>query len=181
MDERNDAANEKERHAHTPITVSVSNEHASRPTSRNNSNASARDSRASSSRGTGRESTRGNASASGTNPKTYPCTACNSKDHKIFNCPEFEPLSHAGRSRVAKMKGICRLCLKKGHHINNCYDMTRCKDTRCEDKRHNSMLCPYKVRSQIAMTATDSNRNAGSSDNRRSGSKWRNGSRGRSD
>lgn len=173
LDERNDAANEKERNAPTPASASATNKHASRSKNRNNSNASSRDSRASSSRGTGRD--HGNAATPATHPKVYPCTACNSKEHKIFDCPEFEPLSYAGRSRVAEMKGICRLCLKRGHHIDRCYDMTRCKDTRCEDKRHNSMLCPNKTRTHVAMTATDSNRNAGSSNHSRSGSKRRNG------
>lgn len=173
LDERNDAANEKERQRRTPISVVVQKEHASRPQSRNRNESS-------SSRGSNREGTHSFASAPVTK-NVYPCTVCNAKDYKIFVCPEFKPLTHAGRLRVVEKKGICRLCLKKGHSLKDCYDLTRCGDTRCEDKKHNSMLCPYKVPSQVAMPAMESNRNAGPANDRRSGSKRRNGSAGRSD
>lgn len=83
----------------------------------------------------------------------YPCGSCN-KDHKIYFCPEFTALSYDARVADAKKKGLCVLCLKRGHGVENCYDSSRCRDAACSgNDKHNSWLCPQKKSKQLARPA----------------------------
>lgn len=88
----------------------------------------------------------------------YPCGSCGG-NHKIFYCPEFNRLNHANRIKDARKNGLCMLCLKKGHGVESCFDLNRCKEPACRAKgnvKHNSMLCPHQVeRLQIARSAND--------------------------
>lgn len=75
----------------------------------------------------------------------YPCPVCKSSQHKVFVCPDFNPLTVADRRKVATMSKLCYNCLKGGHYTNECYDLHRCREDRCvrrNDTMHNSMLCP---------------------------------------
>lgn len=78
-------------------------------------------------------------------PPRYPCPVCKSPDHKVFVCPEFQPLTVADRRKVATISKLCYNCLKGGHYVNDCYDLHRCKESKCvrnKDTMHNSWLCP---------------------------------------
>lgn len=140
-----------------PLSISIHNEHVSRSENRNNqANTSRNSSRASSAHGSAHGSAR--SSAPGTSQSgnwKYPCGACNA-DHKIYYCPEFTALGRNARVGVAKKKGLCVLCLKRGHNVSNCHDLSRCSQPQCRqtnDTRHNSLLCPAQRDQQVANAA----------------------------
>lgn len=83
------------------------------------------------------------------------CPVCKSSDHRVFTCPEFQPLTIADRRRVALQNKLCYNCLKSGHYLNECYDLHRCVERACvqrHDTMHNSMLCPAKDRNEYVTT-----------------------------
>ncbi|CAH8508615.1 unnamed protein product [Schistosoma haematobium] len=66
------------------------------------------------------------------------CSMC-SYDHAIDKCPQFLALTVQDRWSHAKSKGICFVCLRQGHKVNEC-KMTRfCKVDSCE-RRHHALL-----------------------------------------
>lgn len=123
-----------------------------RPMSRNNS--------ANSSRNSSRSSSRANTQAHGTANNsetkwTYPCGKCDG-NHKIFFCPQWLALTYSQRIEFIKKNGLCILCLKRGHNVNSCHDMSRCKQPQCKaanDTRHNSHTCKYQVDPDTARPA----------------------------
>lgn len=99
--------------------------------------------------------------------QVYPCAACNSKDHLVFKCPDFKPLSLSERMKVVLHNRMCMNCLKRGHQKDNCHDQHRCQLPQCrEDNRHNSMLCPYKNAESHAMIASHDDHPRSSNDDR---------------
>lgn len=145
-------------HAHRPANRNSSNassriEHAHRPAERSNSNASSRNSSAARSQaGSARGSALG--ATSGQPEKwRYPCGACGG-NHKIYYCPDFKALSYNGRTMAARKHGLCVLCLKRGHSVDDCFDLARCGQSKCRgNSKHNSMLCPNREDQQAAHPA----------------------------
>lgn len=102
--------------------------------------------------------------------QVYPCAACGSKDHLVFKCPDFKPLSVSERMKVVLHNRMCMNCLKRGHQKDNCHDQHRCQLPQCrEDNRHNSMLCPHKNSDSHAMVASYDDQPHTSNDDRSSG------------
>lgn len=94
-------------------------------------------------------------SATANETQQHSCSVCKSLDHKVFSCPEFKPLTVADRRKVATQSKLCYNCLKSGHYTNECYDLHRCREANCVQRRdimHNSMLCPAKGRSEYVTT-----------------------------
>ncbi|XP_067616817.1 uncharacterized protein [Eurosta solidaginis] len=72
--------------------------------------------------------------------KTFPCEACGSDRHQLFECSDFRLLSLRARKDLVQRRNLCENCLKKGHKVNQCYQ-GGCM--RCPGKPfHNSTLCP---------------------------------------
>uniref|UniRef100_A0AA84Z6N0 CCHC-type domain-containing protein n=1 Tax=Schistosoma margrebowiei TaxID=48269 RepID=A0AA84Z6N0_9TREM len=66
------------------------------------------------------------------------CSVC-SQDHAIFKCPRFLALTVQERWSHAKVNGICFVCLRQGHKVNECKLAKRCNVNGCE-KKHHSLL-----------------------------------------
>ncbi|CAH8566895.1 hypothetical protein MS3_00005726 [Schistosoma haematobium] len=66
------------------------------------------------------------------------CSMC-SYDHAVDKCPQL--LAHTVQDRWshAKSKGICFVCLRQGHKVNEC-KMTRLCNVDCCEKRHHVLL-----------------------------------------
>lgn len=87
----------------------------------------------------------------------YPCPICpeETTDHRVFDCPEFKPLTVGDRKRVVNQRKLCHNCLRKGHYKDECWDLHRCRSEECVrkgDVMHNSMLCPTKNRAEYVTT-----------------------------
>lgn len=75
----------------------------------------------------------------------FPCPICKQNTHKVFDCPEFRPLSVHERIKIAHLNRLCPNCLRRGHTKDDCHDKHTCSYDQCAgDPRHNSMLGPYK-------------------------------------
>lgn len=86
----------------------------------------------------------------------YPCGCCNAHGHKIYDCPEFLPMTQPERMKMVQLAGLCMLCLKKGHAKRHCLDRTRCPLKECaSDNVHNSLICPHKGRFSTMHVNTD--------------------------
>lgn len=82
----------------------------------------------------------------------YPCPVCTKFGHKVFDCPDFKPLSVAQRLEKVVERRLCPNCLRRGHAKEDCYDMKRCTYYQCRNKNdtmHNSLLCPFKNDSNL--------------------------------
>lgn len=113
--------------SYQPLHVTIQNERSNQPSARSN--------------------------ASNTMQLEHPCPVCKQVGHKVFDCPEFKPLSVYERSRVVKTNNMYPNCLRRGHTKDSCWDTNRCKFSQCQgDNMHNSMLCPYKGNTQRVMT-----------------------------
>ncbi|CAH8679243.1 unnamed protein product [Schistosoma haematobium] len=66
------------------------------------------------------------------------CSMC-SYDHAIDKCPQFLALTVQDRWSHAKSKGICFVCLRQGHKINECKMTRLCNVDSCK-KRHHVLL-----------------------------------------
>ncbi|CAH8650652.1 unnamed protein product [Schistosoma curassoni] len=66
------------------------------------------------------------------------CSVC-SLDHAIYKCPKFLALTVQERWSHAKVNGICFVCLRQGHKVNECKLAKRCNVNSCE-KKHHSLL-----------------------------------------
>ncbi|CAH8548192.1 unnamed protein product [Schistosoma haematobium] len=66
------------------------------------------------------------------------CSVC-SLDHAIYKCPKFLALTVQERWSHAKVNGICFVCLRQGHKVNECKLEKRCNVNSCE-KKHHSLL-----------------------------------------
>lgn len=111
-------------------------------------------------------------------PWRFPCGSCGG-NHKIFYCPEFSQLTYKGRVQQVLKKKLCVLCLKRGHSIDACYDLSRCSHKKCKDDgltKHNSLLCENQCRDKGMYSVVDDNRNS-----HRSNSRKRNSSKDSSD
>lgn len=107
---------------------------------------------------------RSSQAAQGGQPKAYPCSACGSFDHLVYNCPEFKPLSVKERLKIVYHNELCINCLKRGHRKDKCFDRNRCLRPECkEDDRHNSLLCPFKNQAHHAMVASYDDQSSSSS------------------
>lgn len=140
------------------ITVTTTNEHAHRSANRGNSAQSSRNSStARSATGSATASSHGSAAGPSEQKWKYPCGKCG-QNHKIFFCPEFLALNYNGRMEAARKRGICVLCLKRGHDVTNCFETTRCKERGCQGapnkNKHNSLMCQYQVERLVGRTAT---------------------------
>lgn len=83
----------------------------------------------------------------GATPQKYPCGYCDRPDHLIYVCPEFIPLSLDQRKQGVNLRKLCHNCLRRNHYKDACTDPHRCGLPQCaKDNRHNSLLCPFKVR-----------------------------------
>lgn len=84
---------------------------------------------------------------SGVTPQKHPCGYCDHPAHLIYVCPEFIPLPLTQRQQGVMIKKLCPNCLRRGHHKEICPDPHRCNLPQCRsDNKHNSLLCPFKVR-----------------------------------
>ncbi|CAH8641973.1 unnamed protein product [Schistosoma margrebowiei] len=63
------------------------------------------------------------------------CSMC-SYDHAIYKCPQFLALTVQERWSHAKSKGICFVCLRQGHKVNECKMSRLCNVDSCEKKHH---------------------------------------------
>ncbi|CAH8607335.1 unnamed protein product [Schistosoma haematobium] len=66
------------------------------------------------------------------------CSMC-SYDHAIDKCPQFLVLTVQDRWSHAKSKGICFVCLRQGHKVNECKMTRLCKVDSC-GRRHHALL-----------------------------------------
>ncbi|CAH8600376.1 unnamed protein product [Schistosoma guineensis] len=66
------------------------------------------------------------------------CSVC-SLDHAIYKCPNFLALTVQERWSHAKVNGICFVCLRQGHKVNECKMTRLCNVDSCE-KRHHVLL-----------------------------------------
>ncbi|CAH8581618.1 unnamed protein product [Schistosoma bovis] len=66
------------------------------------------------------------------------CSMC-SLDHAIYKCPNFLALTVQERWSHAKVNGICFVCLRQGHKVNECKMTRLCKVDSCE-RRHHPLL-----------------------------------------
>lgn len=83
------------------------------------------------------------------------CVSCNDTGHKIYDCPEFLPLTFTQRKSVVDYSDLCHNCLKPGHTSQNCWDKRACKLPACaQDNKHNSLLCPNKSSISVAMAVS---------------------------
>lgn len=115
----------------SPLTVSVKNEYANRSAA---------------------PSSAGAFGASST--KVYGCAVCDSKEHLPPGCKEYAPLIYRDRLETARQNNMCHICLKRGHHKKNCFDLRRCDEPECrrKDDRHHESLCAVKTRSEHVNT-----------------------------
>ncbi|CAH8547681.1 unnamed protein product [Schistosoma haematobium] len=60
-------------------------------------------------------------------------------DHAIYKCPQFLALTVQDRWSHAKSKGICFICLRQGHKVNECKMTRLCNVDSCE-RRHHALL-----------------------------------------
>ncbi|CAH8464629.1 unnamed protein product [Schistosoma bovis] len=75
------------------------------------------------------------------------CRVC-SQDHAIYKCPKFLALTVQERWSQAKVNGICFVCLRQGHKVNECKLAKRCNVNGCE-KKHHSLLHSENDKSDI--------------------------------
>ncbi|CAH8612015.1 unnamed protein product [Schistosoma intercalatum] len=66
------------------------------------------------------------------------CSVC-SLDHAIYKCPKFLALTVQERWSQAKVNGICFVCLRQGHKVNECKMTRLCNVDSCK-KRHHVLL-----------------------------------------
>lgn len=61
-------------------------------------------------------------SARETDKVLYPCPICPGQrtDHRVFDCPEFKPLTLGDRKRMVNQQKLCHNCLRKGHYKDEC-------------------------------------------------------------
>ena len=66
------------------------------------------------------------------------CLACNNGVHEIVCCREFLKLNDADKRVFVKSKGLCFLCLKRGHMSASCPEEIACD--KCGDNKHNTVF-----------------------------------------
>ncbi|XP_037300521.1 uncharacterized protein LOC115454545 [Manduca sexta] len=69
-------------------------------------------------------------------PRSIKCVFCN-KDHRNYECPEFQSKSIDDRLTIVTDLKLCRNCLHRGHYQNACKMPGTCK--KCK-RRHNTLL-----------------------------------------
>jgi hypothetical protein len=67
------------------------------------------------------------------------CSFCSKSGHSLEKCFKFQEKSYAERKKFVSEKGLCNLCLLKGHFANSCKRGRRCFIAGC-GKRHHPLL-----------------------------------------
>lgn len=167
LDECASAAIGMDQRGRSTVNDTVHNQRSTRTDQNKRSESSSRpSSRASSTHASG--SNNGRPIGNVDRQEKYPCGACKG-DHKIFDCSEFKPLGYNGRVATVNKHSLCRLCLKGGHAVARCWDMSRCGHPICKQKNdtmHNSMICPNKVGNAVGMSVVESNNGQASGNSR---------------
>lgn len=70
---------------------------------------------------------------------TSKCKVCKTDVHPVHKCETFRKLSLSERKKSARENELCYNCLHPSHSSKDCKS-AGCK--RCENKKHNSLLCP---------------------------------------
>ena len=67
------------------------------------------------------------------------CIFCSKDGHSLGRCFMFQEKSHAERKRFISEKGLCNLCLSKGHFASKCQRGRKCFVVGCS-RRHHPLL-----------------------------------------
>ncbi|KAF0310732.1 39S ribosomal protein L17, mitochondrial [Amphibalanus amphitrite] len=70
---------------------------------------------------------------------TNPCEQC-SGPHTVVKCPQFATNSTDKRAELVRDKGLCWVCLQRGHRARDCPDRTPCDAVPDCKARHHSLL-----------------------------------------
>ena len=80
----------------------------------------------------------------------YPCTYCNSNEHRICNCNVFKEKSPTERLKFVKGKRLCFKCLGV-HATKDCWSTKTC--STCRRKHHDCLHQAFSNGSGSAPTA----------------------------
>ena len=75
------------------------------------------------------------------------CPVCQ-KAHRTEDCPVFLELATSSRWSIARNKGMCFSCLRRGHLGNACKFAERCKVSGCK-RVHHSLLHCSKIKKDV--------------------------------
>ena len=67
------------------------------------------------------------------------CIFCSKDGHSLGRCFMFQEKSYAERKRFISEKGLCNLCLSKGHFASKCQRGRKCFVAGC-GRRHHPLL-----------------------------------------
>lgn len=66
------------------------------------------------------------------------CFQCKG-NHRLWDCKQFKDLPPKDRMRLARNKGLCFNCLRRGHMIGACSSKRTCSVGGCT-RKHNKLL-----------------------------------------
>ena len=67
------------------------------------------------------------------------CLLCNSRDHRLFKCPQFRDMGISERACLVKQRKLCFNCLLAGHQYKKCRLNKVCMINGCS-KKHSPLL-----------------------------------------
>lgn len=82
-------------------------------------------------------------------PGKLKCYFCEKNGHAIERCFKFQEKSYEDRKAFVSRKGLCNLCLSKGHYASKCKRTQGCFIPEC-GKRHHPTLHPVEVKVKAA-------------------------------
>ena len=82
-------------------------------------------------------------------PGKLKCYFCEKNGHAIERCFKFQEKSYEDRKAFVSRKGLCNLCLSKGHYASKCKRTQGCFIPEC-GKRHHPTLHPFEVKVKAA-------------------------------
>ncbi|KRX38436.1 hypothetical protein T05_2893 [Trichinella murrelli] len=63
------------------------------------------------------------------------CNLCQ-QDHQIWNCSKFLQMDIVERQVIARERGLCFACLRRGHRMFECKSKRRCIKPHCKEHHH---------------------------------------------
>ena len=82
-------------------------------------------------------------------PGKLKCYFCEKNGHAIERCFKFQEKSYEDRKAFVSRKGLCNLCLSKGHYTSKCKRTQGCFIPEC-GKRHHPTFHPVEVKVKAA-------------------------------
>ncbi|XP_065075084.1 uncharacterized protein LOC135698867 [Ochlerotatus camptorhynchus] len=98
----------------------------------------------------------------GAQTSTGRCIACSS-DHLLHQCNKFQGMAVSDRDGLVKLNGLCRNCLRSGHHAKDCQSKFSCRNCK---GRHHTLVCfkPAKEKGSKVATVAGGNKSSNSED-----------------